>query len=207
MRARRTAAAALLTSLVAAAALAGCGDDGDDGGAAAPSSTAAAVTTTAEGTGSTAATSPPSTAAGPAAGDLGDVAPRREDGPSGSGCSPGSGPMPDGWWYATPELTFDAADGTYTFDLACYYVGAAAEAEAARRGDEVNNEYYVVNDNPALRTLPLADGATATCVEMTATVREVACSPADIPDAATPWAVWLRVVDGEIDRLVEQYAP
>lgn len=205
MRAFRPSLVALLAVLVATGWLGGCGDDGDATG----TTTTAEVATTAGDTTSTPPTEVPGTTAAPTTApvDLGDAPPFHDDRASGSGCTPGTGPLPDGWWYTTPPLTFDAVAGAYTFDLACYYVGAAAEAEAARRGDEVNNDYYVVNDNPTLRTLPLAAGATASCVELGAGVLEVECAPADIPDPVTPWAVWLRVVDGEIDRLVEQYAP
>jgi hypothetical protein len=120
---------------------------------------------------------------------------------SGSGCRPGGDALPDGWWYGY----LDGPVGTdLTFDLACYYIGAAAEAEAASRGDEVNDDYYVVNDNPLLRTVPVADETTASCVDLASDLEEVACTPADV---AGPWAVWLRVQDGEVNRIWEQYAP
>lgn len=48
---------------------------------------------------------------------------------------------------------------TLTFDLAYDLVGAEANREAERRGYEtpVPNDYFIVNDNPKLRTLPLSD--------------------------------------------------
>jgi hypothetical protein len=188
----------LVVVLLAAAVLAGCGDDGDD--------VSSSTTTTVEATTTTSAVEVTTTTPATTPADLGELPAFHDDRASGSGCTPGDGDLPDGWWYAA-SVTADPAAGTYAFDLACYYVGAAAESEAASRGDEVNNDYYVVNDNPTLRTLPLAAGATARCVELGAGVVDVDCSPSDIPDPETPWAVWLRVVDGEIDRLVEQYAP
>ncbi|MEQ1788046.1 MAG: hypothetical protein ABL966_13410, partial [Acidimicrobiales bacterium] len=128
--------------------------------------------------------------------------PRREDAASGSGCAPGgSDDLPDGWWYGTIAGPVGA---DVDFDLACYYIGAAAEAEAASRGDEVNNDYYVVNENPQVRTLTVAAGASATCVEMDGNIDGADCSPTDV---AGDWAVWLRVQGGEVDRIVEQYAP
>lgn len=190
--------AALLGVLLAAVA-AGCGDDGGGSGddAAPPTSTTVATTTTEVTT----------TTAAPA--DLGDAPAFGTSGPSGSGCTPGEGELPDGWWYGA-SVAFDPAEGpagAFTFDLACYFSGDAAYAEGERLGVEVNNDYLVTNDNPTLRTVPLAAGATATCVELGAGVLDVACDPADIPDPETPWAVWFRVVGGEVDRLVEQYAP
>jgi hypothetical protein len=46
-----------------------------------------------------------------------------------------------------------------TFDLAYHLVGEEANREAERRGYEtpVPNDYFIVNDNPRLRTLPLSD--------------------------------------------------
>lgn len=150
-----------------------------------------ATTTTADDTTTTVASGEP----------LGAAPPSHDDGPDGSGCTPGEGPLPDGWWYGTlsapPGVGLD-------FDLACYYTGTAAEAEAAARGDEVTNDYYVVNENPAKRSIDIAAGATASCVEMGAGVQMVDCAPEDV---AGDWAVWIRVVDGEVDRLLEQYAP
>jgi hypothetical protein len=117
--------------------------------------------------------------------------------------------LPDGWWYGV-SVAFDPAagpQGAHTFDLACYFAGDAAYAEGERLGVEVTNDYLVTNDNPALRTVPVAAGATASCVELGSGVLDVACDPADIPDPELSWAVWFRVVGGEVDRLAEQYAP
>jgi hypothetical protein len=175
--------------LVAAVLLPACGDDDPD--AAGTTTTTASTTTTesAEAGGDTTSTVAP----------LPDEPPFSDDGASGSGCAPGAGDLPDGWWYGL-------VDGEVTdelrFDLACYYVGAAAEAEAASRGDEVNNDYYVVNENEQLRTVPVAGGATARCVEPEG-ADLVDCAPGDVGGEA----VWLRVQDGEVDRILEQYAP
>jgi hypothetical protein len=164
-------------------AVAGCGGD-DEPLTTSTTTTAGATTTTA------------------AAGDaLGEEPPFHDDGPSGSGCTPGSDELPDGWWYG--QLI--RADGQNTlFDLACYYTGPAAEAEAARRGEEVDNDHYVVDDNPADRAVTIAEDATASCVELGAGLQMADCTPDDV---AGDWNVWIRVVDGEVDRLVEQYAP
>lgn len=175
---------------VVAVVAAGCGGDDDSSDT---TTTTEAPTTTTEG--ATTTTAPTTTTTLP------DEPPLREDGVSGSGCSPGSGPLPDGWWYGTVDA---AIEDEVAFDLACYYIGAAAEAEAAKRGDEVDNDYYVVNENPQVRTVTLADGATATCVQLGAGVESVDCTPADV---GGDWAVWLRVQGGEVDRIVEQYAP
>ena len=166
---------------VVATLASGCSDDDEDAGV--------TTTTTAESTTSTTAA-------------LSDEPPLVDDAVSGSGCTPGENEeLTDGWWYGTVS---EAVTDEVVFDLACYYVGAAAEAEAARRGDEVNNDYYVVNENPRLRALMVTPGATASCVELGADLEMVDCSPTEV---AGDWAVWLRVRDGDVDRIVEQYAP
>ncbi len=186
--------------VVVAGLLGGCGDD-DVAGTETTSTTETTESsdTTAASTSEATTSSPTTTAPG---GTLPEEPPYHEDEVSGSGCTPGPGPLPDGWWYGTLE---GAVTSEVAFDLACYYVGAAAEAEAASRGDEVNNDYYVVNDNPTLRTVPVAADATASCVELGAGVEQVDCAPSEVDGAM--WPVWLRVVGGEVDRIVEQYAP
>jgi len=187
---RQMVTRALLALGVAALVAAGCGDDDDDSSDTTTSSVDD-TTTTSEDAGTT-------TTSGA---DLPDAPPLREDAVSGSGCTPGDGDLPDGWWYGT----FEGDVGSdISFDLACYYSGAAAESEAASRDDEVNNDYYVVNENAKVRVVPIASGATASCVAPDVSSGTVDCEPADVDPM---WAVWLRVVDGEVDRIVEQYAP
>jgi hypothetical protein len=202
MTPRKTALALLGALLVVTAA---CGDDGED---TATTTTAGDTTTTPADSSSTTSAKPTTTTAaaptttGASAGELGQAPTYHDDKASGSGCTPGSGDtLPNGWWYGTVT---GAVDEEVTFDLACYYVGPAAEAEAASRGDEVNNDYYVVNDNPALRDVAVAPDAQAQCVEVEDALHAVDCAPGDVDGE---WAVWLRVVDGHIDRLVEQFAP
>lgn len=203
MRARRRLSGrpALVPALAIAATLvmlvAGCGDDDDDA--------RDTTSTTEAGAGTTTTAAPTSSSSETTTGGdgelLGDGPTFAEDAASGSGCTPGEGDLPDGWWYggisAAPTTTLE-------FDLACFYVGPAAEAEAASRGDEVNNDYYVVNDNPAVRSLPVSARASAECVQLETNLEMVECTPADV---AGDWTVWVRVVDGEVDRILEQYLP
>lgn len=192
----RTHSARVVLGVLLLSATAACididsSDDDDD---------TTTTTVAPEDTTSTAPDATTTTADGAAA--LGDEPPFHEDGPSGSGCTPGDGSeLPDGWWYG---LVAGPPTGSVTFDLACYYSGAAAEDIAASRGDEVTNDYYVVNDNDAVRTLAVGSGATATCVELGSQLTMVDCPPADVDGE---WAVWVRVQGGTVDRIVEQYAP
>jgi hypothetical protein len=143
----------------------------------------------------------PTTVAPAPAGPLGDEPPRREDGPSGSGCAPGPASLPDGWWYGNLH---GSVGHEVTFDLACYYIGAAAEKEAADRGQQVDDDFYIVNDQSTLRTLALKPAATAACVTPGGGLTSAPCSPNDVKGQ---WAVWLRVQNHAVDRIVEQYSP
>lgn len=187
---RRAALCAAALALVIGA----CGGDDET----ADTSTTATTTTTDRATSSTTA---PTSTEHTAGGGVGDEPTFHEDGPSGSGCTPGAGELLDGWWYGTLS---GPPSSSLELDLACFYVGPAAEAEAASRGDEVNNDYYVVNDNPAVRMLPLGTDATASCVDLDPVLEMVDCPPSEV---AGDWTVWVRVAGGEIDRIWEQYLP
>jgi hypothetical protein len=103
------------------------------------------------------------------------------------------------------------------FDLAYFLTGAKAEAAAADHGDEVVDGYYIVNDNPRLRTLPLADDVEveyipeSNCCELQpgnvdAWVEAVlATNPTDYAGTNVPW--WFTVEGGEITRIEQQYLP
>lgn len=47
-------------------------------------------------------------------------------------------------------------DPTLTFDYVQFLTGAAATKAAAAHGDTAENDYYVANDNPKLRTFPVS---------------------------------------------------
>jgi hypothetical protein len=57
------------------------------------------------------------------------------------------------------SVDFGPSAAMITFDLAYLLTGAEANEEAARRGypTPVDNDYFIINDNPKLRTLALAD--------------------------------------------------
>lgn len=103
------------------------------------------------------------------------------------------------------------------FDLAYFYQGQRAEREAAERGDEVVSGYYIVNDNPRLRTLPVADAVeveyipSSQCCELQpgdidAWVEAVLeTNPTDYAGTNAPW--WFTVEGGRITRVEQQYLP
>ena len=182
---------AVLIALLATLSLAGagCGDDDAEDAAAVTTTTAAPVTTTATTTGSPTVTEP--------TGDTGDSD------------ETGKSELEDGRHYglwSSFEIGDTIAFGE--FDLAYFLTGAEAEAAAAERGDEVNNDYYVVNDNPRLRTL-IAEGDTEVLV-----LADVG-SPDLVPTNVADFAVdrhpdsgfWVTIADGIVTKIEEQFVP
>lgn len=110
-------------------------------------------------------------------------------------------------------------DGTseVEFDLAYFYVGGTAEREAAERGDEVLDGYYIVNANDRLRTLPLAGDVEVAYIPVDACCdlqpgnveawleAVLETNPTDYGGADVPW--WFTVEGGEITRIEQQYLP
>lgn len=135
-------------------------------------------------------------------------------GAGGSGCAPGPGALPDGIWYGT---VLGATQDSVDFDLACFYYGDIAyEVGAAAGEDDVTNDYFILNDNPTIRTVPVAAGAMVWSI------------PGDLGDLvplsfATDWppdwarayaacpgdfcGMWLYINQGTATELVEQYVP
>jgi hypothetical protein len=221
----------LIMSAVLAVAAAACG-----GGAAATSSTAATTTTaapttttttaaatttaatttttetpttTAATTTTTAATTTTATFYGidtgsffPAVfGDPGD--------PNGSGCIVGADVLPPGVWFGFA----DAVDGgTITFDLACFFTGAAATEAATADGAEAF-DFYIRNQNPKTYSVPIASAASVFYVDPT-TIEPTPIGAESWPtaDSFLPCpgeycAVWLYVNGGTATGIVEQYLP
>ncbi|MDH3607213.1 MAG: hypothetical protein OER12_09485 [Acidimicrobiia bacterium] len=134
-------------------------------------------------------------------------------GAGGSGCAPGPGELPDGIWYGTVL----AANGdSVDFDLACFYFGDIAYEIGAAAGVEVYNDYFISDENPAIRTVPVGGQAMVWSI------------PGDLGDLvplsfATDWppdwqraysecpgefcGMWLYINQGTATELVEQYVP
>lgn len=129
----------------------------------------------------------------------------------GSGCTPGDGALPDGSWFGYVEAT---SAGSVEFDLACWFSGDAANAAALEDGETevpVPNDYYVRNQNRALRSVPVADGAKVVWLEDPDPSRP---TTSDYPtwravrDGRTYLpGVWLTVAGGEVTEISEQYVP
>jgi hypothetical protein len=108
---------------------------------------------------------------------------------------------------------------TLTFDLAIFLTGHEAEQAAAEAGDEVPvpNDVYIINDNPKLRTVPLAPTAKilllkwSQCCDVFVPVdferfAGYLTDPTnDFHGTLSPY--WVRVQGGQIVKVQEQYLP
>jgi hypothetical protein len=99
-----------------------------------------------------------------------------------------------------------------TFDLIVFLTGAEAKTEFQKRhpGEEgPMNDYFIVNDNPRLRTLPFATGATIKVVGAD-TVGGAANEEIDVPGLnkyAGFGLFWITVASGKITLMEEQFVP
>ena len=127
--------------------------------------------------------------------------------------------LEDGHHFVYATTAIRRADGStkVRFDLAYFYTGAKAEAAAADHGDEVTDGYYIVNDNPRLRTLHVADDVEVeyipenNCCELQPgnidawTEAVLATNPTDYAGTNVPW--WFTVEGGQITRIEQQHLP
>ncbi len=133
-------------------------------------------------------------------------------GASGSGCSPGTGDLPDGVWFGYVRAVGPLS---VEFDLGCFFFGDIAWEVAAAAGEEAPNDFYIMNSNPALRIVPVAPGTPAWTLgaDSSAGLQEIAYEewPPDgftyTPCPGEFCSVWLYVNGGEATAVVEQYLP
>lgn len=129
--------------------------------------------------------------------------------PNGSGCSPPGDTLPDGIWFGYAE---GVAGGIITFDLACYFTGAAAiAASAAGDCDTEFGAYCVRNNNPKVFSVPIA--ATAEVFYLEAGTWDLApvlpsawpVSPSYLTCPGERCGVWLYVNGGAATGIVEMF--
>lgn len=132
-------------------------------------------------------------------------------GPSGSGCTPGDAiALPEGEWYG---VLVSASASTIEFDLACWFTGQSAVEAAAEDGAESPppNDYYVRNDNPQIRSLPVSPDTEVTWYPTSDPSSEEVVVYSDWVEGVTArglfLGVWLDVIDGEVLRIREQWVP
>jgi hypothetical protein len=112
-----------------------------------------------------------------------------------------------------------AGDSQLRFDLAYFLTGDEATQAAKDHGDEYPppNDYYIVNDNPKLRLLPVSDSVKVKyipnemCCDLVAgnfdawaeAVNETTMT--DYAGKNAPW--WITVSGGQIVKIEQQYLP
>jgi hypothetical protein len=118
----------------------------------------------------------------------------------------------------------DAANGTLVFDLEQFFSGDAANVAAREDGvigpdESVDNDYYIRNVNPKLRTVPIGSDLEivlikwSNCCEHTfspnlATFAKAFPGPGPSDDYRGPASpYWLTVENGVIVKIEEQYLP
>lgn len=134
------------------------------------------------------------------------------DGPSGSGCTPGNAvTLPEGEWFGT---VVSATENGIEFDLACWFTGESAVEAAAEDGAESPppNDYYVRNDNPQIRSLPVSPDTEVTWYPRPGDpTSEVVVAFPDWVEGVRArglgFGAWLDVIDGEVVRIREQWVP
>ena len=127
--------------------------------------------------------------------------------------------LDDGRHYVYAKAVAEGAAGReLTFDLAYFLTDEAASEAAAANGDEFVNGYYIVNDNPKLRTMPIAPDAAVryvpegTCCNLKAGNLDAwsaavnGTAQTDYPNM-DPTGWWITVRDGEIVRIAQQWVP
>lgn len=183
---------------VLALAMGGCGQSEPEESAAPGKPPASAAAATAEPTASAAAKTTPAAGASPV--------------------------LADGR-HAVYLTEVDTAGGTVTFDLIEFLTGEAAQKEWKKQHPEnpdgPDNDYMIVNENPKLRTLPVAEGAKGKVLSTLGGVDTETIGFSELPallkkqgKEAEPTAphisvlpFWLTVKDGSVAGFEEQFLP
>jgi hypothetical protein len=115
----------------------------------------------------------------------------------------------------------EAGPPVVVYDLAYFLTGQQADQEAAARGMEtpVPNGYFIVNDNPKLRTTPLSETFSVKYIpEGSGLSTPVKAHQSqflgwlggsvqtDFPPVDTSWW-WITIDNGEITTIKQQYLP
>jgi hypothetical protein len=136
--------------------------------------------------------------------------------------SPTPSPVPgdvliDGRYFVRPSRVLDGPPVALEFDLAYLLTGREATQAAAEHGVTLEADYFIVNDDPLLRRIPVSP-----LVRVRYIPTGVCC---DLQDGLfDPWAAsvneelqtdyagkdaywWINVSAGQIVRIEEQYLP
>lgn len=209
-----------VAALVVALALAGCTKKKATTEEAA-TTTVTTVASTSSAPATTATTKAPTTTAtkpppSPPATPITIPSPKDGHSPEGSGCTPPAGDtLPDGIWFGMLK-SVDPASGRIGLDLACFFVGDAANAAAAADGGSevpVPNDYYIRNNNPKVYELATAsDVAVLEIPNMGSgpgytTSSGLAAAQATLTRFGDHWIGWVQITDGWVVVMQQQFVP
>jgi hypothetical protein len=138
-----------------------------------------------------------------------------------SSAAPASPPALADGRHAAFLTGLDVRTRTLTFDKIDFLTGEAAKKAYLKANpgetDGPPNDYMIVNNNPLVRTLPIADAATITIVDLTSgSLKSKATTLAALPAYFASdkggkhlWhdPFWLTVKRGQVTRIEEQYLP
>jgi len=169
----------------------------------------------------TAKTTPQPSTAVPTA-NAGVGGPKTSDSPSVPASASASAPLIADGRHAAYLTKLDVGAKTLTFDKIDFLTGAAAKKAYLKENpgetDGPPNDYMIVNNNKLLRTLPIADSATITIVDMSSVggvgVKKTTLAALPAYFAADKGAellwhdpFWLTVKSGQITKIQEQFLP
>jgi hypothetical protein len=116
--------------------------------------------------------------------------------------------------HAARITAVDTEGRTVTVDVIQFLTGKAAIKAASAAGEESPppNDYFIVNDNPKLRTLPVrADFVTVNTLmaqETGSSTKSTVITFEDFAQLDTRYAVfWVTVRDGRVTNISEQFIP
>ena len=136
--------------------------------------------------------------------------------------SPSAGPVLEDGRHPAYLTRIDVVGHSADFDLIQFLTGAEAIAAwDERHPDDPGgppNDYFIINDNPQLRRLPVTDDVAVTVLDMNGGFRPVVVAFADLPTELAAGPVpyehrlevtpfWLTVDDATITAIDEQYIP
>ncbi len=128
----------------------------------------------------------------------------------GSGCTPGTGELPDGRWFG---YVTDPTGSGLEFDLACWFSGVGAIEATLEDGEESPppNDYYIRNSSTETRAVPVAADVVVRWLppEDIANLAEIDFAEWIEIRPERDWlpAVWLEIENGEVVSIEEQYQP
>jgi len=124
--------------------------------------------------------------------------------------------LPDGAWYGY-AVAWDSTG--IEFDLACFYVGSAAAAQASAHDDDAPpNDFYLVNDDTITRRIDVTPDTVAHRLTLSGggvdleptTYGDLVTNPGPPGIAPCPgeWCgIWVFINDGRVTEAMQQYIP